>query len=293
MIQDKQGWINKLALGTVQFGLAYGISNKTGQVEPERVAELLEHAAAIGLTTLDTASAYGNSEEVLGTVIKTKPSRFELISKFPKETTAETFDAFLEDSIHKLAIQPLKAYLAHDFATFKRPEIRERLQRAKDAGKIDKLGVSVYYPEELEWLLERNISFDLIQCPFNLFDQRFKQIFPDLKTHQVEIHTRSSFMQGLFFMPPEELPEHFHSVKGKLEAVQSLCRSKAVPLAALLLNYSVMQEVDKVVFGVQNLDELKANIGAYEHFDTCKALEPELAAFAVADEQIIHPGKWP
>lgn len=283
-----------MALGTVQFGLDYGISNQTGQVSPETVADILEHAASIGLATLDTASAYGNSEEVLGTILTTNTFDFDLISKFPRETTAESLEDSLEQSLSKLGVFSLKAYLAHDFESFKKPGIRESLQRAKADGKVEKIGVSVYYPGELEWLLERNISFDIIQCPFNLFDGRFKTIFPNLKKRGVEIHTRSSFLQGLFFMNPNELSDYFRDVKDNITTLQALSKVREIPLEALLLNYCILQnDIDKVVFGVQTLQEFKQNLAAFAHVASCQTFVAELEDFAITNEAILHPGRWP
>ena len=278
----------------MQFGLDYGISNQTGQVSPKTVADILEHAHLVGLSTLDTASAYGNSEKVIGTVLSANTFDFDLISKFPRETTAETFEDSFEQSLNNLSISSLKAYLAHDFESFKKPDIRKNLQQAKAEGKVKQIGVSVYYPKELEWLLERDIAFDIIQCPFNLFDQRFKTIFPKLKKRGVEIHTRSSFLQGLFFMNPNELSNHFRDVKDRIAAIQTLSQAKNIPLAALLLNFCIVQpEIDKVVFGVQSLTELRQNLAAYEHVGACQNLMAEFDTFAMTDEAILHPSKWP
>ncbi len=294
MINEKQYWIKKLALGTVQFGLNYGISNKTGQVQPETIAEILEHAQQVGLNTLDTASTYGNCEEVLGLVLRKQPSRFNIISKFPVETSPEALFSSLESSLSKLTPQPLKAYLAHEFESFKQEGIRVKLQTAKELGLVEQIGVSVYYPEEIEWLLEKNISFDIIQCPFNLFDQRFKFLFSELKNQGVEIHTRSSFLQGLFFLNPKDLSNHFEKARGKIQDLQLISQGRGIPLAALLLNFCIMQEeIDKVVFGVQNLNEFIQNLAAYHYFETCKELRHEFDVFATTDEDIIHPGKWP
>lgn len=57
---------SKLALGTVQFGLEYGINNQAGQVSPEAIARILSECRLHGVDTLDTARTYGTSEAVLG-----------------------------------------------------------------------------------------------------------------------------------------------------------------------------------------------------------------------------------
>jgi len=294
MISDHASWLNKLAIGTVQFGLDYGISNKTGQVPADMVTKILGYAASVGVITLDTAVAYGASEVAIGKTLQTVAVNFDVISKFPPETTPESLGRTLEQSLTRLGTKPLKAYLAHDFASFKNGALREQLTRAKEAGLIEKLGVSVYAPEELEWLLERDIAFDITQFPFSIFDQRFKPLFPELKKRGTELHTRSSFLQGLFFMEPQSLPEYFWPVKDSIIDLQRLSQDQGVPLAALLLNYCVMQtDIDKVVFGVQTLSEFKQNLAAFTYLETCRGLRAELESFALVNEDVLHPSKWP
>ncbi|UCH24656.1 MAG: aldo/keto reductase [Trueperaceae bacterium] len=287
-------WTKKIALGTVQFGLDYGISNTAGRVAPEVVAEILELAANRGIDTLDTAVAYGVSEETLGEILETPGLSFELISKFPAETSAEGFDEILAASLKRLRSETLKGYLAHTFDSFTDPRVREALTRAKAGGRIEQLGVSVYYPEQVSWLLEREIDFDLIQLPLSVFDQRFLPFLPELKARGVEVHVRSVFLQGLFFLGPAGLPPHFEKVVDKLMRLRSLCEEKAVPLSALLLNYAVLnKDLDKVVIGVQSDAELSQNLSAFEHVESCRTLLPELAELAVWDESILLPFNWP
>ena len=284
----------KLALGTVQFGLDYGISNAAGQVGFDTAVTILERAADWGLDTLDTAVGYGNSEEVIGRVLATRPYGFELISKFPGDTEADSFDAVLEGTLTRLGTNSIKAYLAHTFEAFTRPELRERLAGARDRGLIEQIGVSVYHPAEIRWLLERDIDVDLIQCPFSLFDQRFREVFAALKERGVEIHVRSAFLQGLFFLAPDELPTHFQGVSSKLAALRELCETAAIPLGALLLDYAVMQpEIDKVVFGVQSPAELEQNLAAHRHLGRCETLSSSLDSFAETEEAILLPSLWP
>jgi aryl-alcohol dehydrogenase-like predicted oxidoreductase len=287
-------WTNKIALGTVQFGLDYGISNRAGRVTPDAVAAILELAAEQGLDTLDTAVAYGSSEETLGEVLSARRITFELVSKFSAETTTEAFDEVLADSLRRLRTKRLKGYLAHSFDSFTDPGVREALVRAKGDGRIRQFGVSVYYPQQVSWLLEQGIDFDLIQLPLNVFDQRFLPLLPELKDRWVEVHVRSVFLQGLYFLSPTELPPHFEPVAEKLERLRGLCKDHGVPLSAALLNYAVLDNnLDKVVIGVQNSAELRQNLGAFEHAETCRGLLPALEELAVWDEAILLPFNWP
>jgi uncharacterized protein len=285
--------MKKIALGTVQFGLDYGISNKTGKINPAEVADILDYAFHNGIDTIDTAVAYGASESIIGSILADKEYNFDIVSKFSSEDSSERFDYVLKSSLQKLHSKRLKGYLAHSFDAFKQQSLRQCLCKAKDQGLIQKIGVSVYYPEEIRWLLEKNIVFDIIQLPFNVFDQRFLSMFGDLKARNIEIHARSIFLQGLFFMDIEDLPEHFHSVKDRLIDLQKIADTTNIPLSALLLNHAVMQkDIDKVVIGISRLAELRENISAFHHEDQSRTVYSKLDSFSITDEKIILPFNW-
>ena len=199
----------------------------------------------------------------------------------------------MNGSLQRLNAKCLKGYLAHGFDAFKHKSIRQCLNEAKEQGLVQKVGVSVYYPEEVSWLLEETIEFDIIQLPFNIFDQRFRPLFTELKARDIEIHARSVFLQGLFFMDIDEVPQHFESIRDMLIELHQLAERAAVPLSALLLNHAVTQEeIDKVVIGVAGLTEVQENIGAYAHMEQSRRVFGELDAFAISDEQIVLPFNW-
>lgn len=291
MKRDINTWMRKIALGTVQFGLDYGISNKTGKISVTEAESILDFASHSGVNTLDTAAAYGSSETTLGRIITDKPYRFELISKLPTGVTPNRFREALQQSLTRLQVPHLHGYLAHNFSGFQNQEVRQAFRQAKECGLIHKIGVSVYYPQEVRWLLDENVIPDIIQLPFNVFDQRFRELFSEIKANHTEIHARSIFLQGLFFMPVKKLSSHFDPVKEKLKAMQQL--GERIPLSALLLNHAIMQnDIDKVVIGVTGLQELQENLRAVEYFDTENEVYQTLDEFTVTDEQIILPMHW-
>jgi len=107
-------WASRLALGTVQFGLDYGISNRTGRVPPDGVAEVLAEVSAAGVGTLDTAVAYGESEAVLGAVLESEGLSFEIVSKFPRDMNPRDLTDTLRGSLRRLRVPRIQAYVAHD-----------------------------------------------------------------------------------------------------------------------------------------------------------------------------------
>lgn len=278
--------ISKLALGTVQFGLDYGINNTNGQVKIADIQAILAFANSVGLDTLDTAFLYGNSEENLG---QCNLNGFNIVSKLPP-CTAPEIDSIFDKSLNRLHQNNLYGYLFHHFSTYGQNEkMITALQKLKVKNKVQKIGFSLYNPSELEILLDKNIDFDLVQVPYNLFDQRFDPYFPLLKEKGVEIHTRSAFLQGLFFKDLSTIPLHFNTVIPELTQLNKYDINKA----ALCLNFVVSNpHIDKVVIGVDSVDQLKININGLELLPKVKALREELKSLKVDNELIINPSLW-
>jgi len=293
MIDSFDKWVKKLALGTVQFGLNYGISNEAGQIDPGEVFEILKYSDHIGIATLDTAAAYGESEDVLGQYLVDSKDSFDIVSKFSAGKNGVSLRNALQQTLRKLKRPIIYGYLAHSFADFQKSEIRDAFVQAKSEGFINKIGVSVYYPSEIDWLLNENIEFDLVQLPFSVFDQRFLEYLKILKERNIEIHTRSVFLQGLFFMDPKSLPEYFSCITDTLIKLRHLANSNGIPLSSLLLNYALSQPfIDKVVFGVTSLNELKQNLDAFTYYKQSSLFFNELEAMDIDEESIILPFNW-
>lgn len=191
----------KLVLGTVQLGTKYGISNTQGQTPKKEADEILKFCDDNSILWLDTAREYGNSEEVLGSFAI---DNFFIISKFLITDTFPSIKKNLEKSLESLRKKTLYGYLAHDVEQLiQNVSLWNDLKILKNEGVIKKIGYSLYYPYQLEYLLDKKLIPDIVQVPFNLLDNRFEKLFPLLKEMQCEIHVRSPFLQGLFFYAPQ------------------------------------------------------------------------------------------
>ena len=284
---------NKIALGTAQFGLDYGISNKTGQIPENQVFEILNESIKSGIDVLDTAYAYGNSELVIGNYIKKHANVFKIISKLPECNPRDVKNIF-ESSLERLAVDSLYGYMYHSFQHYMdNPEIWDILEKLKSEGKIEKIGISLYYPSELEYIIENKIYVDIIQVPYNIFDRRFEEYFPLLKKMGVEIFVRSVFLQGLVFKNPSELDDYFAKIKGKITQLHSLAAELNIPIAALCLNVAIINEfVDQVVVGVDNIQNLKEIVSSSVYHDYIKNIIPKLYSLREDDENMILPMNW-
>ncbi len=285
---------DRIVLGTVQFGLNYGISNTKGQVPLDEVCRILEFAHNQGVDTLDTAAAYGESEEVLGRALKETGLNFRIISKLPPVKATTEVRSIVEASLKKLGVSKLQGYMLHNFSIYKdHPDVLEQLYLLEEEGLISNIGFSFYHPSEAQELLEKKISFKLAQFPYNVFDQRFDEVLPVLKVSGIEAHVRSVFLQGLFFMDTATLPAYFAGVSESIKALQDLAAEAGVPLQALLMYFALNQpSIDKVVIGVDSLAALKQNLSIGQYHEQVQHLLPELIKYKVADENILLPYKW-
>jgi aryl-alcohol dehydrogenase-like predicted oxidoreductase len=273
---------HKIGLGTVQFGVPYGISNSTGQTKPEEVSKILQYAIANGILVIDTASAYGNAEQVLG---ENDLSKFNIVSKYITPSAGKSIEEQLQHTLTHLQVKKLYGYLAH------RPvEILEdasQWKTIKDFQQkelVEKIGFSLNTPEELQALLDKNFIPDLIQVPYNYFDNRFENLMNRLKDKGCEIHTRSVFLQGLFFKDSNTLPDFFSTIKPLIKNVQQQTKN----VSGALLRFAASKAfIDTVIIGVENKQQFQTNINDLN-------IEFELDKNNTKiSEKILMPMYWP
>ena len=274
---------HKIGLGSVQFGIPYGVSNNQGKTTSEEVTKILNYAHTSGITFIDTASAYGNAEEVLGF---NDLNNFKIISKFMPQEGNYSTRLQLQTSLDKLKIDSLYGYLAHrPLSLVDNQKQWEELLVLKQEHKVKKIGFSLNEPKELDVLLNNGMMPDLIQVPYNYFDNRFKDILIDLKSKGCEIHTRSAFLQGLFFSDIQKLPSFFDEVKKSITALQINLSDN---LSGALLKYVLSLDfVDVVIMGVENEKQLKSNL---ININTAHHLPPNDFNYS---ESILMPSNWP
>ena len=186
--------MSKIALGTVQFGIDYGINSENGQVQPEEVRSILNYAHSQNIDLLDTAPAYGNSEKVLGVTnvqnfkVVTKTRHFESFEI--KNTDVKLLNNDFHHSLKDLKQHSVYGVLIHDADDLLKPgseKLFDKLQELKQAEKIVKIGVSVYDHSQLQSILD-NFAIDLVQLPFNILDRRMidSGMFSTLRSKGVE-----------------------------------------------------------------------------------------------------------
>jgi aryl-alcohol dehydrogenase-like predicted oxidoreductase len=280
---------DKLILGTVQFGLNYGINNTKGKPEKEKVYQILSYAYESGIKYLDTAELYGNAHDLIGEFHKTYPKKkFEIITKFPHE-----FGSTLEDKINtyldQLGVNHLHAILFHCFESYvsHSKELKGKIKN------VDKIGVSVYTNEQME-LVINDINIDIIQIPFNLFDNINHRGNVLLKAKQKNkiIHTRSAFLQGLFFMKKDNKNKIRVKLEKELEIISNICSKYSISVGSLALNYCLNQpSIDGVLIGVDSLSQLEENI-SYSNSGISDLYINDINEIKIEDAEILNPSLW-
>ncbi len=278
-----------LALGTVQFGMAYGVANASGQPDLATVRSFLDAARAGGIDLLDTAELYGTSETVLG---EAGIAGFGVVSKLgpidgAAEDLTETLAARFAAILGRLGTDRLHGLLLH------RPEVLlgpdgDRVWAAMEAlTGTGLLGVSTYTPEETEALIER-YPLGLVQLPLAPIDRRWDGTLARLRARHVEVHTRSALLQGLLAMPAAARPPHFARWQGLLDGWDAWVRDRGLsPAAAALGLVRARQDIDRVVVGVETAAQLDELLAAPPLGDDL----PD--ALTTDDPALLNPALWP
>ncbi len=287
--------LSKLILGTVQLGLPYGINNMFGQISIENSLTLLEEAFNSGITFLDTAEAYGNAHEIIGMFHrKNSSARFNILTKLPHEFE-DDIDEKVEKYLHQLQVDTLYGFSFHSFESYSRSikDVSRKLRELKERGKINKIGVSVYTNNEAMKSIEDPLV-DFIQMPYNLFDNKHlrHEILEKASNFNKEIHTRSCFLQGLFFMPPESDNPVARSLKEELSIINDIAKKYDISIQDLAIKYAFEnQMITRVLVGVDNWSQLQQNIISLQRRVPKEALK-EIERIKIKDINLINPTLW-
>jgi aryl-alcohol dehydrogenase-like predicted oxidoreductase len=291
----------KLGLGTVQFGLDYGVSNTTGQTSINDAGDILRFALKNNINTIDTASAYGTSEQVIGEfnkngeeyniVTKTIPIQKEKISVDDLEKTKYCYSQSLK-RLNQDHLYGLLLHNADDLKAVNGKSLYRVLEDIKSRGRCKKVGVSVYNADQIDFVLD-HFPIDLIQIPMNVFDQRLIHCgaLKKLKEYGVEIHVRSAFLQGFVFMRPEELPKRFARYSKLLGNFRNTVEELDLSPAGASLDFLMQQpEIDKVICGVNSLAQFKELLATVSNLVSVR--REIYDDFALDDDLFLNPMTW-
>jgi aryl-alcohol dehydrogenase-like predicted oxidoreductase len=290
-VQSKQ----KLALGTAQFGLSYGVANRNGKVPFKEVRSILSRAREAGIRVLDTAIGYGESEAVLGEI---GISDFHVVSKLPGlpldcPNIGQWVRQELANSLARLRIDHLEALLLHRPAQLEEVQgeaLYAALRDVQESGLVRKIGISIYTPGELDSILAR-FEVDLVQAPLNILDRRLVDSgwAARLTAQGVELHTRSCFLQGLLLMPAMERPSGFQRFAACLHEWETYLRDRGLAPLEACLRYALSQpDVQQIIVGIDSLMQMNEILVAAE-----EGALPDLPVWTEPpDLMLLNPSCW-
>jgi len=285
---------SRIALGTAQFGLPYGFANRRGQVGRAELTAILGRAQAAGIDTLDTAMAYGESEQRLG---ESGVAQWRVITKLPElpvscADVAAWARTSVQGSLAKLKLVRLRAVLLHrplQLLGPQGPALQAALFALKHEGLVEKVGISIYGPADLDALWHK-FRPELVQAPLNVLDRRLLTSgwIARMNAEGTEIHARSVFLQGLLLMDAASRPAMFSRWQPVWDRwTRWLGEASVSPLRACLGLALSQPEVSRVVVGVDSLEQLEEILAAT--VDTNPLPPPELAC---TDADLLDPSRW-
>lgn len=286
--------MSRLAIGTAQFGLQYGIANKSGRISPQESKSILNLARESSVDLIDTAMSYGKCESILGEI---GVDGFRVITKIALESYISdsvehaVFEK-VKSSLHKMRVNSIYALLLHQpsqLLSTQGDAIYRALLLLKDLGLIQKIGISIYSPNELESILAK-YRIDIVQVPFSIFDQRiyFSGWLDKLKRSGIEVHVRSIFLQGLLLLPKNKVPVNFSKWSAKLELWrQWLEHNHLSGVQACLLFALSFEQIDRVIVGVDGVEQFSQALEFSK-----KQSSIYFPDFHIDDENLINPMNW-
>lgn len=295
--------MSQLILGTVQLGMSYGINNKEGKPPAEEAFNILNTAHENNIHMLDTASAYGESEKIIGSFMKNQDKYFKIATKLKKldknKDELKQVEESLKVSLQNLSISRIEYYLYHSFDDLlNNKNVFVYLSDLKRKGLIGKLGVSIYDTEELEHiLLNLSQDIDFIQIPFNIFDLRWlkNDLLKRAKDKSIEVAARSIFLQGLFFSHEDTASRIHPKAFNYICKLKNFAAYKELSVQDIAVAFVKHQKyIDYILIGCESTEQLLSNI---KSFNTTidfsrKDLEFINKNFGEIDKKIIDPRQW-
>ena len=288
----------KLILGTVQMGLNYGINNSTGKISVRKAIEILEYAYESGIRVLDTAEVYGNAHQVIGIYHKANPScKFEIITKIPKNIFDHEIERRISEYLNELHINEIRLLMYHDFNNYieRHTKNSQVIEEIRKIGSIKKIGVSLYTNLQIETLLNELGPIDVIQMPYNLLDNLYQReaVLKKMRLAGIHIHTRSPFLQGIFFMPKDSSHVIYRALRPFLKELETIADDAGLSLYELALQYSYFNPLsDAVIMGVDSLDHLKLNLAAISKKMIESDIWTRIDTIAVSNPELLNPSLW-
>ena len=295
LLEQQKKQANRIAIGTVQFGLDYGVANRHGQVGLTEAKKILKMADEKGIDTLDTSISYGVSEQSLGEV---GVGKYKVVTKLPpippsiKDVNAWAYDQ-MQSSLTRLNLKTAYGLLVHDTSQLfgvNGAKLAQAMVSLKNQGLVHKIGVSAYGPDEVASVFQK-FQIDIIQVPFNIFDRRMLTSgwLQRLNDAGIEIHARSIFLQGLLLLPLNQIPKKFSQWSPLISFWHEWLSENKTSALETCMHYPLsLPQIDRVIVGVDNNQQLSQIIEAFNPRNR-PFIFPDISC---EDELLLNPSNW-
>ena len=284
--------ISKICLGTAQYGLDYGINNQSGKPSELDIFEILDYANLCGISNLDSAESYGSALEVIGRYTSDRGTKFRINSKF--SSVDKSLRENLEHTLVKLNCDSINIFYFHDYEQFNaNPKFHRQIIDLKKDALITQIGLSIYDNSEFSTACKYDFV-DVIQFPFNILDnvsQRGEIIESAVRAGK-QLHARSIYLQGLFFMASKSIPKKLSPLLPYLEQLKQIASNENISIGQMALNYVLQNEnIDFAIIGVDSLEQLKQNIEFSKHVLSGEVIQA-IERICVREVTLLSPKNW-
>lgn len=289
----------RLALGTVQFGLPYGIANRSGQPPYEVARDILACAIGGGVTLLDTAAGYGESEAVLGRALAElgfagKVAVVTKVAALAPDLPPARADALVaesvQNSLRKLRLDQLDLCLFHREQDFR---YADSLLQLRERGLVRSIGCSTTTPAATCNIVASGLV-GAVQFPASVLDRRFLSSGAGARARGITVFSRSAYLQGLLLLDDASTPEDLRGVAPARRRLAELARNAGMPLAELALRFLLGRtELDAVLVGVDSAAQMRENLALFAKGPLPADLAREVdAAVPPLPDTILDPWRW-
>lgn len=300
---DTQLLASQIALGTVELGLDYGIPADGSHLRPSEAeaVRLLHHALDLGINFIDTARAYGNSEELIGKALHHRRAEYLLATKLCS-LQAEDLDlpdlderirTSVENSLRMLQTDCIDLLMLHSapIEVIERADpILATLQSMQQAGHVRYVGASVY--GEAGDVALAHGGFDCLQIAFNALNRVAENgLLPAAASKGVGIVVRSVLLKGALTSRYRDLPQSLQALKQAVEALDSLAQAAGLSLPELAFRYVLGSEVIALC-GTARSEELEAAVAYANRGPLPPDLKNEITKIELAEQKWLNPGNW-
>ena len=294
--------ISKFGLGTVQFGLDYGFTKRKTQNE---VNDILQTAFNNGITLIDTAREYGDSEDKIGNFMANYKNNFVVATKLRIIDDLDDLNytnlknniyGSVEESLEKLQLNNVPILQLHQTIDelYKNDNFWRVIHQLKEDKLIDLFGVSVYELSETKFITQNyNECVDFFQIPYNVFDRRFDDIQKELDENSIGLVSRSTFLKGVIPCSMDDTPKCLNDIKPFKQKLQDLadeCGCSVAELASVFVYYN--DYINSTILGVNSPEELESNIKSIDKFDKNILKNIDFDSLKIDDDYLTDPRKW-